>query len=63
MRPLIVAFIALVIFVGVALALVGLVIKGLFWLATIGGLLVVGSIVFALFQALRSTRPPTNPRV
>ena len=62
MRPLIVAFIALVIFVGVVLALLGLVIKGLFWLAVVGVLLMVGSIAVALWQALRSTRHPTDPR-
>ena len=53
-----VAAIAILIVIGVLFGVLGLVIKGLFWLAVIGIVCVVGAIVWAVVQALRS-----NPRL
>jgi protein-S-isoprenylcysteine O-methyltransferase Ste14 len=56
-----VAAIAVLVVVGVALGVLGLVIKALFWVAIIGVLLVVGAIGLGLWQTLRHN-PSTPPR-
>lgn len=52
-----VAFLAVLIVIGLVLGVLGLVIKGLVWLAVIGVVLVTGGILTAIVQTLRSPGP------